>query len=127
MIQRKEFATWLDGINVNDGISLDNQSTAIDSGLLVIIGESDDTLAFYGTVSCKIVATGGIVVWLTPSGRIEDDPSMGAIRIVAEWNPGDFGAAWRVSADVSYSEFRINDPDSIFCFGCVIDFKPTGE
>lgn len=108
--------------------SNDEQREAVESGLCVITGVSDDIIEFSGTVEDEGEAIQGGTVYLMPNGSIKKRDKDGkGIKVKAEWCPTDSEATWRISTSVPATTFKIARDGELFCIGCVIEFKPTGK
>ena len=110
-------------------------------GLIVIAGESDDLLEFYGAIDYEAQAWGGTVVRIGryEKGKnvvfrvVEHNKYFGGdgydmqdankiYRVRAVWCPDDMpkNTSWKIDSEVPHETFDIVEGGDIFCRGIII-------
>lgn len=126
IVTKEELANRLDLMQYGTSLAKEELRDARESGLCIITGASDDLVEFEGTVCEEAPAMNGGTVYLLPNGFTSRRNKAGnGIKIVAEWNPKDSEASWRISTSVPASTFKVVEGDELFCIGCVIEFTPV--
>ena len=129
-----EFAQKLHGRLKGREIFTNEEILARDNGLVVVMGEGDDLMAFYGAIYEEVTAWKGGLAWVMDNGTVidndnisdEEDEQMSnaAIPTVrAVWQPKELqGASWLIKTEIPHATFDIYDdenPEQIFCRGIV--------
>ena len=120
----KELANRLDGRQVLEEITKDEERLAKESGLVAVFGYSDDNIEFRGAIDDEFGAWEGGTFWVYQSGRVwNTDRLPGECKkIEALWCDGE-GPAWAYRTDIPHETFNIYEDDELFCIGIVFSVK----
>jgi len=125
IITKEQLAQRLDRMEYGTDITGEEKRDAIESGLLIITGQSDDIISFDGTLYDEADAYEGGTVYISPSGAIKKKTkNPDAIKVTAEWCPKDVECSWRITTSAASATFRIVDGSDLYCIGCIIDYRP---
>ncbi|MFZ6655879.1 hypothetical protein [Undibacterium sp. TJN19] len=141
---KEEFAALLNGRDYGDEIAHAEEKLARESGLLVIVGSSDDLVEIYGVEREELGAYEGLQFSVDAKGTVrrpniewegeitdEDEETLAtyfqrkqvAKPIQARWCADDSEWTWSFKTDIPHSTFDIVDEGEKFCRGIVIDTK----
>lgn len=128
----KEMAALLDERERTQEMTLEEQRKASDSGLVVIMGASDDLVEFSGAIHDEISAIGGAEFYMNASGLVQNECPEGddcpyfkerlekAKKFKAIFGDPERGAAWNFDTEVPHEKFTIVEGDEKFCVGIVV-------
>jgi len=141
-MKKEELALMLNGRNRRDDMTKDEDRIAMESGLVVIFGASDDLVEFRGAIYDEIgayegtdfiIATPGMEIpvdedeetyrkakELEPLG-IEDESITTKNRFKALWCPEELECSWLIKTDLPHAPFDIMEDGELFCRGLVIE------
>jgi len=131
---KEELAKQLNGREIGEEITEDEEAAAKAAGLVVVFGYSDDNMEFRGALDNEVGCYGGDTVRLTPSGLLsnecdeEDCPyfermSDGAASIEAVWAKGEDGPSWTFETKIPHSTFDVMEGGEVFCCGIVFSLQ----
>lgn len=125
----KELAELLDGRQYLDGITLNEQRKAKDSGLVAVMGFSDDCMDFVGAISEEIDCYEGGKVYIKNGKVYPDDftdtgePIDECYAIKAIWCPKNADCSWAYETDIPHETFNIYEEDELYCVGIVFNIN----
>lgn len=126
---KDELCHQLDGLEYPVRIKPELEGQMKSSGLVAVLGASDDLMEFYGAISDEIGAYNGTTAYLDQNGLIKnkcDDSEcpyfMGQLKtaktIKAIWDPGN-RVSWEFKTTIPHSTFRIFEDGAVYCIGIV--------
>lgn len=132
-MNREQLAELLNGREIGNEISKEEESQAEKNGLIVIFGASDDLAEIRGAVYDEVECyDGGVIAFhkgelLKKECDNDDCPHEEKMledsKIVkAEWCATE-DASWTYETDVPHSEFDIMEGEEVYCRGIVINQK----
>ncbi len=128
-------------LNNQESISTEHEEIAVQHGLIIIHGESDDITSFLGAISDE---TGGDYSFIVKNKNgdlivLADDNFQELTNLIdelyldikikkviinAEWCPEELECSWLISTkDIPSSNFDLMEDGELFCRGIVIDSK----
>lgn len=131
-----EVAASLDGAGYPLRLCREDQELLSANGLVVVIGNSDDIISFYGAIDDESGVYNGGNVLLDKDGLLESEeqffegrPSaaqatqyheriQAAKKIKAKWCEGGL-IPWTYETDIKHETFKIMDEGSVYCVGLV--------
>lgn len=130
----KELAAQLDGNQYGKEITKEQEAIAVDNGLVVVYGYSDDAVELLGCIDDEVGAYDGTTFHITREGVLQE-PDCGfdgckyfeaakkaAVNIKAVWH--DTGnPCWTYETDIPHETFRIYDDGELFCVGIVFSLN----
>jgi len=130
-----ELAKLLNGREIRNEITKQEEAQAKESGLVVVFGASDDLMEFRGAVCEEVDAYEGQTVYLTSTGLIEnkceddcpyyENEKNSGISIEQIWDKG--GYSWIYETTIPHRQFEIMDGDEKYCRGIVFALSDVGE
>ena len=130
---RDELAQKLNGREYGTELEYSERKAAMEAGLVVIFGASDDLVEVQGALDEEVGAYGGTslrlsrqqVTWVGEHSCDCDhcgfqalQAQMAEVRAIWGGTP-----AWKIETDVPHAEFTIMEDGEPFCQGVVIDLK----
>lgn len=134
---KEELAAILNGREYLEEISVDENEQAEEAGLVVVFGESDDTMEFYGAVRDEIGCYGGGTALIGNDGGLlrnachDDrcpyfaDKKRTARTIQPVWGEG--GYSWTYRTTIPHATFEIVDDNSKYCLGIIYSIDDLGD
>lgn len=136
---KEELAALLNGRQMGDEITDDEEKKAERAGLAVVFGYSDDCVEFRGAIEDEAYANGDGEIWLDRDGvkRIDEDDQevlerhgvmknfmARARKITAKFGRNENGFDWSISADhIPVAHFEIFEDEGKFCRGIVFSIN----
>lgn len=131
-MNKEELAKLITGRTYGDEISREEEAEAKESGLVVVLGASDDLMEFRGAIRDEVGAYNGGEALVDERGllpereSIDDDSVLedyfsrkkAAKRIVAEWCNGD-GYCWTFDTTIPHATFEVMEDGEGFCKGII--------
>lgn len=133
---KEQFAATLNGRQMGDEITSDEERQALNAGLVVVFGYSDDNVELRGKINEEIGAYDGTTFRVTASGMIaptwddeheeknlEDATAYFKAKnepgadIEAVW--GEDGYSWTYRTKLPHATFEILEDEEKFCRGIV--------
>jgi len=142
----KELADLLNGRNYRDEITNDEERKALENGLVVVFGASDDLMGFRGAIYNEIECNEGGTAYLNKDGLLENEcddcdcpyfekEKDKAKEINAIWCPDEVKddngniidyISWDYETDIPHEKFAIIEDEGIYCLGIVFDINNLG-
>lgn len=130
---KKEFAEMLNGREIGEEMSTDDDNLANENGFVVIFGASDDLMELRGVIEDEVNCYDGGTAYfakgdlLTNECCYEDCPHFEkmkekAIRINAVWGENGYSWVYDVGA-LPHATFDIMEEGETYCQGVVVDAK----
>lgn len=124
-----ELAARLNGREYGSEMTRAEADAAKTAGLVVAYGMSDDIARFDGAVNDEFNAYEGTTVTVFATGHAcaEELPFEGGAKVVFSWAPTE-QLSWRVSTNIPFAPFTINETGEPFCDGAVFqlaDCRPV--
>lgn len=126
----KELASLLNGREIMEEVTTDEERQAAEAGLVVVFGYSDDNMEFRGAINDEVGCFDGGTAYVTKNGLydeaecgIEDCPHCAAERkaatpIEAVWHDeGD--PCWTYETDIPHETFEVYEDGEVWCVGIV--------
>lgn len=120
-----DLAYQLDNIGYHPDFTKEQLQFAIDNGLVIVYGASDDLMEFDGAIREELSAWEGTVALVDAHGVITEDRSEPAgphQSIYAFWCSDEAdadGFTWSYKTDIPHSTFRMMDGEEKYCRGIV--------
>ena len=143
MITANELAKRLNGRGYCEEITSAECTEAMEAGLLVVFGRSDNLVELRGTADDEVSAWDGTIfdvcekglckTWEQVDTDSEDEAreyfemeGLPRIRINAEWDVN--GVSWEITTDSEIAKghtasFDVMEGDEVYCRGLVVDMK----
>ena len=132
-ITKKQLAETLNGNEIGNEITKEQEQQAKDAGLVVVFGYSDDNMEFRGALNDEFGCYGGGEVNFTKDGKEidEDDmevlekynavPKLNLIEAIwdKEYGENDERCSFQYKTEIPHSTFRIMEGDDLYCVGIV--------
>lgn len=132
---KEELAQQINGREYGNELSDAQEATAIENGLVVVFGYSDDNVEFRGAIEDEIGAYEGTTVLIDREGvvpereQIDDDALLErwfarkktAAQIVAKWDCN--GYSWMYSTEIPHACFDVMEGADKFCRGIVLEVE----
>ena len=124
-----ELAALLNGRGYGSEITQAEADAAKTAGLVVAYGVSDDIAVLRGAVNDEFDAYygAGVTVFSTGHACAGKLPFDGGAKVVFSWAPTE-QLSWRVSTNIPFAPFTINETGEPFCDGAVFqlaDCRPV--
>lgn len=127
-MDKKELAHIINGREYGNGIFRDVRCAAIDAGLVIVSGASDDLMEFDGVIYDEGGCFDGGKVFFDRNG-VSQDGSERANCIEAFWcdkaalDENGNMITWTYKTDIPHETFIIYDDGETFCQGIVFDLS----
>lgn len=131
----KELATLLDGAEIGREVSLELANEALQSGLVIVHGASDDLMEFAGAINYEADVYEGGLVHLNKNGVLAG-PECNNLKcpyyvsemekaktILAVWNGVKCLAPWTYETDIPHEEFSVYEDGAVYCIGIVFSIE----
>lgn len=130
----KELASLLNGREIMEEVTTDEERQAAESGLVVVFGYSDDNMEFRGAINDEVGCFDGGTAYVTKNGLYdetecgaEDGPHCAAERkaatpIKAVWHD-EGGPCWTFETDIPHETFDIYEDGEVWCVGIVFSVE----
>ncbi len=143
-MKKEELASLLNGRGYRNELTNEEEKQALESGLVVVYGQSDDICEFRGAinnelcapVTSKIEKPGEMALTIingdTYYKPIEEYsaliPQEGCNLhkpnlVDVEWAPDNLDCSWLITSDIPHSPFDIMEDGELYCRGIVFDIK----
>jgi len=140
-MEKEELAKLLNGRQYRNEIEESEEKTALDNGLVVIFGASDDLTEFRGEIYDEIgMYEGGAFIIAKPGDEIpvdedeetyrkakeyevipiEDGSSVSKNKVTALWSPQDPDCSWIFKTAIPHATFDIMEDEDLYCRGIII-------
>lgn len=110
----KKWATKLDGREIGEEITREEERVAEADGVVIVYGASDDLCEFAGAVSDEVYCNDGGIVNRVP-------------KIEAVWCDPENGSSWSYRTAIPHETFRILEGADLYCIGIVFDAEMRGR
>lgn len=139
-VTKEEFALMLTGREYGEEMTKIDETSAKNSGLVVIFGYSDDNVELRGSINDEVGCYNGAVFRLHRNGVLQshdsrdceceycgyDDLAKRCAEIEALWcKEGDY--SWTYKTELPHATFEIVEDGGPFCRGIVIEAKDLPE
>ena len=143
---KEELAAALDGIDIENAISSPMAEIAKRAGLVIVHGESDETMKFFGAIEHEIDAYEGTAAAVDAEGLIpnfyhidkrgpdaKDElreyfrREKGGMGITAIWRGTGEGPAWSYETYIPHATFMILEDGKPWCRGIVFALADLAE
>lgn len=125
-----ELAELLNGREYRDEVTQEIRQQAIDAGLVIVYGASDDLMEFDGLMRDELSAYEGTTAYLTQNGLLQNDcenddcPHYAKLKksartIEALWDKD--GYSWVYQTTISHATFDIVEDGEKYCRGIVFE------
>lgn len=130
---KETFAEMINGRQIGDELSKEDERLAKRSGLVVVFGYSDDNVELRGSIEEEVGAFDGCDVLFVNGDVLAEheececdfcgykDLSKRAKKITAIWDAKDAAPTWTFKTDIPHAKFMIYEDDEAFCQGLVFD------
>lgn len=147
MLTKESLAAMLNGRQYLEEISPDEAAKAKASGLVVVLGSSDDAMTFHGAIDDELGAYGGCTVRITTAGLLQpwdafhqshhhesefkayfEKKALGTHELKSV--TGNDGWPWQFETSIPHATFEIFDDGDKFCRGIVFQLnqlEPTTQ
>jgi hypothetical protein len=133
----QEWAARLDGRRYGAELTAAEESDACATGMVIVLGRSDDRLELRGAISDETGAYHGTQVWLTREGLFDTESCPDKCRwwsaayaqaqdngscLTVHWDhdvQGECDLSWSYSFTIPHSTFLIYEGDLPYCRGIV--------
>lgn len=126
----QEMANRLNGREYRDEVTRDDEIDAKNSGLVIVVGASDDLMELYGAIRDEVSCYDGGTAYLTRFGLLENKCDCEdcpyhlkeletATKIKAVWNSD--GYSWTYETDMPHAVFDILEDGEKYCRGIVFN------
>ena len=135
MKTKEQFAAMLNGREYGSEITPAEEREAKKSGLVVVLGYSDDNVEMRGCINDEFGAYDGTTLKLAGGVCLESHDECGckycgyeAIAkngkvIEAIWDGPGAAATWTFKTDIPHATFMVTEDGELFCQGIVFDFS----
>jgi hypothetical protein len=149
MMNKETLAALLNGRQYLEEISKPEEQAAKAAGLVVVLGSSDDGVAFHGAIDDDVPAYDGCTVSITPAGLLQawesfhenhfhesefkayfDKKALGTHELKAVWAKNGQPWPWLFETSIPHATFDIFDDGEEFCRGIVFQLsqlEPTTQ
>ena len=128
----KEIAEKLDGTMEYPSMPKDIVKAAIESGIVIVHGCSDDLIEFEGAIRDEAGCFDGGKIYFNKSGFLEEGSAAGRLIKVfwdgqCEDEKRPFEATWEYETDIPHETFRMLDEEELYCKGIVFYLKDIDQ
>ena len=120
---------WCEALNNREypfTLTKDEQKQLKEDGLIVVCGQSDDIMAFYGAIYDEVEAYDGGTAYVTEEGWLtnqcpdSDCPyfearKTNAIRITQVWMADESNTTWSYETTLPHSTFNVMEDGEVYC------------
>ena len=135
-----QLAAILNGREMGEEITRNEEEQASTEGFVVAFGYSDDNIELRGAIHAEISCYAGGYFKIGPEAVMEpkeesDEITLADARLYiererkslntlkAEWCPKDAICSWRISIDCPHSKFSVMEEGELFCIGIVFSIS----
>ena len=127
MITREDIAAMLDCRQYGSELKKDEARKANESGLVVVFGQSDDTVRFMGAFDDEASAYNATLIPIDKSGLLENKcydqncPYFAEKKASAKSIKAEYGkdGVWKFETDIPHSTFKIFEGAELYSVGIV--------
>ena len=130
---KEEAAEYLNGREYRNEVDRDFERRLKESGLLAVMGASDDIMCVYGVTNDEFYGPQYLNYKGVAYNECEDNdcPYYHKIKdtyplIIPIW-PNEECFQFKLSQNIPYSTFKIMEDDEVYCIGMVIDTADLPE
>lgn len=130
---KEEFAARLHGREYRKEMSRADDTLAMNEGLVVVFGASDDLVEFRGAIDEELYCHENLAANLFLTNGSQGKPIWIAATeqdtqnyiptpfppIVAQWAPAEPDCSWLITSDIPHATFDILEDGELFCRGIV--------
>ena len=132
---KEELANMLNNREYLHEVTKDIGGIAVENGLVIVFGASDNLCKFRGAINDELGAWEGAIIPIDKYGIVINECDNDrcpycaeivkqAAKIHAKWCDGDI--AWTYKTDIPHATFDIYDDGEIFCRGIVFSLNDVG-